>query len=246
MITKRGVEKPPRMYAVRAKNMLKIGHRGAMGYAPENTLASFTKALELGVDGIELDVRLCRSGELVVIHDERVERTTNGKGRVRDLSLLELKMLDAGQGERISSLEEVLDTLDSFVRVDIELKEAGTAAPTAEALRRRIQKRGGKAEDFLVTSFDHHELIRFHYLLPEIPFGPLLVAKPLTYARLAQEMEAQVILPYFEYLDSDFVRDAHERDLQVIAWTVNRPEDIRRMAEIGVDGMVSNFPDRLP
>ncbi|MBI4765992.1 MAG: glycerophosphodiester phosphodiesterase [Deltaproteobacteria bacterium] len=225
--------------------MLKIGHRGAMGYAPENTLDSFAKALELGVDGIELDVHLCRSGETVVIHDSRVDRTTNGQGKVREMTLGELKDLDAGNGNPILTLEEVLDFVDRRALIDIELKAKGTAGPVAAMIRQYLESRGWKPDLFLITSFDHHELKRCHELIPYIPFGPLLAAKPLDYARIAQAMEANRIMPFFEFLDENFVQDAHQKGIKVITWTVNRFDDIKEVLAMGVDGIISNYPDRL-
>lgn len=225
--------------------MLKIGHRGAMGYAPENTLDSFTKALELGVDGIELDVHLCRSGEPVVIHDARVNRTTNGQGKVREMTLRELKELDAGNGNHILTLEEVLGFVDRRALIDIELKTEGVGGPVATTIVRFIESQGWKPEQFMITSFDHHELKRCHELIPHIPFGPLLAAKPLDYARMAQDMKADGIMPFFEFLDEKFVQDAHQRGLKVITWTVDRPDDIKKVMEMGVDGIISNYPDRL-
>ena len=225
--------------------MLKIGHRGAMGYAPENTLASFAKALELGVDGIELDVHLCKSGELVVIHDGRVDRTTNGKGTVIDMTLAELKQLDAGEGQRISTFSEVLNFVDRRAIIDIELKAEGTGKPVADVINLYIQKQGWEKEGFILSSFDHHELKRCHDLIPDVPFGPLIAAKPLDYALLAQKMNADLIMPFFEFLDRKFVQDAHQRGLKVFTWTVNRPEEIKKILSIGVDGIISNYPDRL-
>jgi len=225
--------------------MLKIGHRGAMGYAPENTLASFAKALELGVDGIELDVHLCKSGELVVIHDRRVNRTTNGKGAVIDMTLAELKKLDAGKGQRIPTLSEVLDFVNRRAIIDIELKAEGISKSVAEVVRKYIQEFGWKNDLFMISSFDHHELMRCHGMIPEVPFGPLIAAKPLNYALFAQSMKADTIMPLYEFLNDEFVKDAHQRGLKVMTWTVNRPEDIKKMLNIGVDGIISNYPDRL-
>jgi glycerophosphoryl diester phosphodiesterase len=225
--------------------MLKIGHRGAMGYAPENTLGSFAKALELGVDGIELDVHVCKSGEVVVIHDERIDRTTNGKGLVKEMTLQELKGLDAGKGERILTLQEVLDFVDRRAFIDIELKAEGISDSVAHIMRKYIQERGWKNGGFMISSFDHHELKRCHDVLPDIPFGPILAAKPLDYARMAQDMKAEAIMPFFEFLDKNFVQDAHQRGLKVITWTVNRLDDIKKVLDMGVDGIISNFPDRL-
>jgi len=225
--------------------MLKIGHRGAMGYAPENTLASFDKALELGVDGIELDVHLCKSGELVVIHDARVNRTTNGKGLVIDKTLEEIKILDAGNGQHIPTLSEVLDFVDRRAVIDIELKAEGIGKSVAEILRRYIQEYGWKNDLFMISSFDYHELKRCHDSIPEVPFGPIIAAKPLDYALFAQSMKADTIMPFYEFLNGEFVQDAHQRGLKVMTWTVNRPEDIKKMLNIGVDGIISNYPDRL-
>ncbi len=225
--------------------MLKIGHRGAMGYAPENTLTSFAKALELGVDGIELDVHLCRSGELVVIHDGRVDRTTNGKGYVIDMTLEELKKLDAGKSQRIPMLSEVLDFVNRRALIDIELKAEGISMSVAEVVRKYIQEFGWKNDLFMISSFDHHELMRCHDMIPEVPFGPLIGAKPLDYAFFAQSMKADTIMPFYEFLNGEFVQDAHRRGLKVVTWTVNRPDDIKKMLSIGVDGIISNYPDRL-
>jgi glycerophosphoryl diester phosphodiesterase len=225
--------------------MLKIGHRGAMGYEPENTLTSFAKALELGVDGIELDVRPCRSGELVVIHDALLDRTSNGKGLVIDTTLEEIKRLDAGKGQVIPTLPQVLDLVDRRAIIDIELKAEGVGQAVAGILDRYIKKHGWRKDLFILSSFDHHELRRCHDLIPHVPFGPLIAAKPLDYASLAREMGADMIAPFYEFLDEDFVQDAHQKGLKVITWTVNRPEDIKAMRKIGVDGIISNYPDRL-
>jgi len=225
--------------------MLKIGHRGAMGYAPENTLASFAKALELGVDGIELDVHLCKSGELVVIHDARVNRTTNGKGSVLDKTLEEIKILDAGNGQHIPTLSEVLDFVNRRAIIDIELKAEGIGKSVAKVVHHYIQEQGWGKNLFMISSFDHHELMRCHNMIPEVPFGPLIAAKLLDYALFAQAMQADAIMPFYEFLDGEFVQDAHQRGLKVITWTVNRPDDIKKMLNFGVDGIISNYPDRL-
>jgi glycerophosphoryl diester phosphodiesterase len=233
------------MDAVERIIMLKIGHRGAMGYGPENTVDSFAKALEFGVDGIELDVHVCKSGEVIVIHDDRVERTTNGQGKVTEMTLRELKELDAGKGERIPTLQEVLDFVDRRAVIDIELKAEGIAGAVADILHQYIQEQGWKESHFMISSFDHHELKRCHDLIPEVPFGPIIAAKPLDYALLAQAMNADAIIPFHEFLDLNFVRDAHQRGVKVIAWTVNRQEDIEKVLNMGVDGIISNYPDRL-
>ena len=225
--------------------MLKIGHRGAMGYGPENTINSFAKALELGVDGIELDVHVCKSGEVVVIHDDRVDRTTNGHGIVVEMTLQELKKLDAGKGERIPTLKEVFDFVDRRAIIDIELKAEGISGSVADIIRQYILEQGWINTQFMISSFDHHELKRCHEQIPDVPFSPIIAAKPLDYALMAQAMNADSIKPFFEFLDFNFVQDAHQRGVKVITWTVNRRDDIKRVLNMGVDGIISNYPDRL-
>ena len=154
--------------------MLKIGHRGAMGHEPENTLCSFQKALELGVDMIELDVYVLKTGELVVIHDDKVDRTTNGHGYVIDKSFKEIRSLDAGQGEKIPTLNEVFGLVDKKVPINVELKGEGTAIPVAKLIEQYINDKGWTEEHFLVSSFDHPELKKFKELKPNIRIGALI------------------------------------------------------------------------
>src|SRR3990167_11327492 len=132
------------------QNMLKIGHRGACGYAPENTLKSFQRAIDLGVDMIELDVQLCKSGELVVIHDDTVNRTTDGSGFVKKIKLKNLKKLDAGEEERIPTLEEILNLVDRRVKVNIELKGPKTAKPVLKLIDEYIKTKGWNIDDFII------------------------------------------------------------------------------------------------
>jgi len=224
--------------------MVLIGHRGAMGYAPENTLKSFKKALELNVDMVELDVYRCKTGELVVIHDDRLERTTNGIGYVEDKTFIELRKLDAGEGEKIPLLTEVLDFIDKRVPINIELKGINTAEGVAEVIREHII-RGWSYDDFLVSSFNHHELSHIKQILPEIQIGALLIGLPITYAQFAQDLHAYSLNISIEFINQDFVNDAHTRGLKVYVFTVNHPEDMNRLRVLGVDGVFSNVPDKL-
>lgn len=224
---------------------LKIGHRGACGYEPENTLSSFSRALQLGVDMVELDVHICRTGETVVIHDSRLERTTNGNGDVALKSLDELKSLDAGGGERIPLLTEVLDLVNMSTVVNIELKGEGTACSVDRIVRSCINEKGWSPESFLVSSFDHYELKAFSALNPEIRLGALTAGIPIGYAEFAHALGAFSVNLSREFINSTFIHDAHNRGLKVLVYTVNEPDEIRRIREMGVDGIFSNFPDRL-
>jgi glycerophosphoryl diester phosphodiesterase len=227
------------------KKILKIGHRGAMGHEPENTLRSFKKALALNVDAIELDVYVCKTGELVVIHDDKVDRTTNGIGYTEDKTFVELRQLDAGKGELIPTLEEVLDLVDKSVIVNIELKGRSTAIATYQVIDKYIKEKGWSELDFMVSSFDHHELNKFKHLYPQIPIGVLLEGVPLSYADCAVELNAQSINLSLDFINQDFVDDAHQKGLQVYVYTVNDYDDIAKVKKLNIDGIFCNFPERL-
>lgn len=229
----------------KAKTFMKIGHRGAMGYEPENTLLSFKKALELGVDAIELDVYVCKSGELVVIHDDKVDRTTNGKGYVMEKNFDELRSLDAGKGEKIPTLSEVLDLVNKKIKVNIELKGVGTAKPVSNLIEKYIKDKGWKYDDFIVSSFNHYELKEFGELNPSVKIGALIVGIPIGFAEFAEKLNASFVNLCVEFISQEFVDDAHRRGIEVYVWTVNDADEIRRMKSLGVDGIFSNFPDRL-
>lgn len=227
------------------KEFLKIGHRGACGYAPENTLLSFKKALELNVDMIELDVRICKTGEIVSIHDDTVDRTTDGKGRVKTMSLSELKKLDAGRGEKIPLLNEILDLVNRRARVNIELKGPDTAVPVVELIEEYIKKRCWLPDDFLLSSFDRRELIECRKLNPAIRIGVNIDSVPPGYSEFAEKMGAWSIHPSSECVNSKIVDDAHGRGMKVFVWTANTREEIGRLKQLNVDGIFSNYPDLI-
>lgn len=223
----------------------KIGHRGAMGHAPENTIKSFKKALEFNVDIIEFDVYVCKSGELVVIHDDKVDRTTNGKGFVIEKTLDELKNLDAGDGEKIPLLSEVLDIINKKAKINIELKGPNTAKAVNDLIEIFVQNKGWKYEDFIISAFNHYELKQFNELNPNIEIGALISGIPIGFAEFAEKVNAKYVNLYVEYINQDFVDDAHNRGMKVLVWTVNDYDDIERMKALNVDGIFSDFPDRL-
>ncbi len=227
------------------KAIIKIGHRGAKGYIAENTLESFAKAMELGIDAIELDVQVCKSGELVVFHDHRVERLTNGIGRIEDLEYKYLKKLDAGNGAIIPTLEQVLDLIDNKVIVNIELKSKNSAKEVAKLTELYINKHNWKKTNFLISSFDHIELLQFKKLSPEINIGALTASIPTNYALFAENLGAYSINISLEFTNQAYVDDAHKRGLKVFVYTVNHPKDIAICKAMGVDGIFSDFPDRL-
>ena len=223
--------------------LINIGHRGAMGHAPENTLVSFKKAIKLGVDMVELDVYQI-DNELIVLHDDRLDRTTNAEGYVWDYSFTQLRQLDAGNGEQIPTLQEVIDIIPSKVKINIELK-GRTATKAVVELINRLAKSKHEKKRFLLSSFIHQELKLARKFDKEIPLGALCCAEPLKLAKFAEDLHAYSVNPSVEFVTEAFVNDAHERGLKVFAYTVNHPADIQRLHEMGVDGVFSNFPERV-
>lgn len=221
-----------------------IGHRGARGHAPENTLLSIDTGMRLGADMIEFDVQTCDQ-ELVVIHDPRVERTTNGQGRVDQVSFDYLRSLDAGQGQQIPTLQEVLDLVEARLPINIELKSAsGTGARVAALLRDALAE-GWSPNQFLVSSFHLPELYEFKQIAPELPVAALVCGVPLDWAACAIELGASALNISAEFADPRLVHDAHARGLKVYAYTVNHPQDIAAMRAAGIDGVFSDYPDRV-
>ncbi len=214
---------------------LAVAHRGASAYEPENTIRAVRRALELGANAIEVDVRVTRDRKLAVIHDETLDRTTSGSGRVREYTLAELKKLDAGMGERIPSLEEVLDAAGRALLV-VELKDPDAVGELASALAGR--KRA------VAVSF-YHNAIRELRRLIDIDLGVIFSCRPVNPARLAQDAGATMLLPRHKYIDRELIREAHREGLRVVAWTVDSPARMRELMEAGVDGIASNRPDLL-
>ena len=227
------------------RKILKIGHRGAMGHEPENTIRSFKKALDLNVDAVELDVYVCKTGELVVIHDDKVDRTTNGKGYTEEKTFSELRMLDAGKGELIPTLDEVLNLIDKQIIVNIELKGRNTALAVSNIINKYIKEKGWTENHFMVSSFDHYELVAFKEFSPTISIGALMEAIPYGYANFATEINAQSVNLSLDFINQKFVDDAKSKNLKVYVWTVNDHDDIERIKALGVDGIFCNFPERL-
>lgn len=227
-----------------------MGHRGAMGHAPENTMASFKKAVEMGVEAIELDVHLSKDGKLVVIHDETVDRTTNGKGEVADLTLAELQALDAGSwfapefaGERIPTLEEVLTWARDRVPVVIEVKfnrqiEAITMATVAEV------DRLGMGDQVAVISFDHHVPLGVKQHRPDWITATLYVGRPVDPVGIASAAHANGLLPMWGLLTPDQVAKAHAAGLWVGVWAPGSEAEIKHSADMGADMIGTNYPDR--
>lgn len=225
--------------------MLKIGHRGAKAHVAENTVESFRQALNLGADGIELDAHVCATGELVIIHDFTVDRTTNGTGDVSKLTLTELKALVVDGRYSIPTLTEVLEAVDKNCFINIEMKGRHTAQPVADFVQQCVEEKGYSYADFIVSSFQREELQTISNINSRINVGILTQASVKQAMEWAEEFSAVAIHPHFSLLTEGNVKKAQEAGLKVYTWTVNEPEDIERVKSYGVDGIISDYPERL-
>jgi glycerophosphoryl diester phosphodiesterase len=225
--------------------MLKIGHRGAKGYAPENTLLSFQKAIEMGVDGIELDVHLSADGEIMVIHDATIDRTTNGQGIVNSLSLRELKSFRIEKEHEIPTLIEVLNLVNKRCIINIELKGKGTAIPVVALIEKYVLEKNWQYPHFLISSFDWVSLLDIHLAKPVIPLGVLTEYDVDLAFAFAKYIQAQSIHSYFHLLSKEKTAKMQESGLQVIAWTVNEEEDIQKIKSFHINGIITDYPDRI-
>ncbi len=221
-----------------------IGHRGAAGLAPENTLLSIDTAIRAGAAWVEVDVQH-HDDQLWVLHDLTVDRTTNGHGLLADLSAAQIRALDAGRGEPIPTLPDVLDLVEQRVGINIELKTwNGCAAAVAACLKDYLAE-GWSPSRIMVSSFHLPELWEFKQLLPQIPLGVLYCGVPLDWAGIALELGARCLNISGEFVDAKLLADAHQRGLRVNVYTVNDAEELQRLRAIGVDGVFTDFPDRM-
>jgi glycerophosphoryl diester phosphodiesterase len=224
--------------------MLVIGHRGAMGHETENTLASIQKAMDLGVDMIEIDVFKIESGEIVVFHDDRLERLSNAGGRIEDYNIDELRKVILDGNHKIPMLQDVLKLIDHKVPLNIELKGANTTDRVNFIIEYNIKERGWALKDFLISSFKWEELESMRSYNPEISIAVLTEGDPLKAIPIAKKLNAVAINPSFETLNSDIVKAIHNEGFKVYTWTVNEPKDIEVMRSYKVDGIFTNFPER--
>jgi len=220
--------------------VLIIAHRGASAYEPENTLRSVKRALELGADMVEVDVHTSRDGHIVVIHDTTVDRTTDGKGCVKDMTLKELKRLDAGLGEQIPTLEEVIELVRGRAQLVIEIKVPGTEERVLQIIEERVME-----NETLITSFYHPVIKRIKELSPYLRTGVIVASRPIKPAQLALDANSDALFPKHTFVDLQMVEETHKYNLVVYPWTVNTINEILPLIEMRVDGIVTNKPDIL-
>ncbi len=219
--------------------LLKIGHRGARAYEPENTLRSFQKAIELGVDAVELDVRKTKDNEIVVIHNVDVNKTTDGSGSVSDFTLEEIKRFVTEKGEKIPTLTEVLDSVGKRVKVLVELKETGIEEQVLGLIRQK-----GLIEKVVIVSFHEDALRKVRELDGEVATG-LIYVRHKNPIQAALELKAEYLLSLYRFTHSANIKKAHEKGLKVIVWTINNEEEVAEYRKKGVDGIATDRPDIL-
>ncbi|MCM4168600.1 glycerophosphodiester phosphodiesterase [Arenibacter sp. H213] len=224
---------------------LVIGHRGAMGHATENTLESIQTAMDLGVDMLEIDVFKTRDGEIVVFHDSSLKRLTGQPGNIEELDLKAVKALTLARNTKIPTLKEVLDLMKGETMLNIELKGAHTAESVNEIINHYINKGNWELKDFLISSYKWDELKRIRELNGKIPIAVLIQKDPLDAIPIGHELKAMVIIPNYKKLTKKNVRILHEEGFKIYPYTVNGYLQIKRMARMGVDGIITNYPNRV-
>ena len=231
--------------------MLIIGHRGARGYIAENTLESIQKALDLNVDGVEIDVYQCASGEIVVFHDSKLNRLTSNRGFIEKTNFDELNTILVKGKYKIPTLEQVLELIAGNILLNIELKGKNTAIPTATILKKYLQNSQSDIKKLIVSSKNWDELALFKNQNTGIPIGVLshtylLLEKGLNdIIKKGKDLNAVAIHPKFSLLSKRAIDRMHSSGFLVYSWTINRPKDIKRAIQLGVDGIITDFPDRI-
>jgi len=229
-----------------------IAHRGVKAYAPENTMASFQLAVESKADGVEFDIKLTKDGEIIIIHDLTVDRTTNGTGRVKDFSLAEIQKLDAGNffsakfiGEPIPLLSDVLKNLPSHFIINIEITNYGSVFDGLAKKAVNLVKELGVEKHVIFSSFFPTNLLITKKNAPEIPVAILANAGLsgwLSRSNLISGISPQYVHPYLSDVNKNFVDRQHDMGRKVNVWTVNDPGEIERLANIKVDGIITDDP----
>jgi glycerophosphoryl diester phosphodiesterase len=217
-----------------------MGHRGAPADEPENTLGSFRRALAVGVAAVELDVQLTKDGRLAVIHDETLDRTTNGRGPVRDFTLAELKKLDAGRGEPIPSLEEVFDLVQGQAHLMVELKQPEAAGALLDFFQARRA-----FECATIISFWHPAVKALKQAEPRLDTGVLMVGCPADPVGLARAARAGTLALNFRYVNRELVDAAHQQDIKVMVWNIDDPETLKPYLAMNLDAICTNRPQEI-
>ena len=228
-------------------NTLSIGHRGAKGYVAENTYESISKAIELGADGIEIDVFKCASGELVLFHDKNLKELTGESGLIENLTTKQLEQFLVLGKYKIPTLTDVLKRIEKPLFVNIELKGLNTAQATSKIITDLSKSTSWSLENFIVSSFNWDELEQFRSIDKNTPVG-VLVSKSMSMneaIEFGKKINAQAIHPNFKLLNQKTIKKIKNNGFKIYTWTVNDKIDIDLMKELNVDGIISDYPDRI-
>ena len=228
-------------------NTLSIGHRGAKGYVAENTYESISKAIQLGVDGIEIDVFKCASGELVLFHDKDLKELTGESGLIENLTIKELEQFLVQGKYKIPTLKDVLTRIEKPLFVNIELKGLNTAQATSKIIADVSRSTSWSLEHFIVSSFNWDELELFRSIDKNTSVG-VLVSKSMSIneaIEFGKKINAQAIHPNFKLLNDKTVKKIKNNGFKIYTWTVNNEDDINFMKRLKVDGIISDYPDRI-
>jgi glycerophosphoryl diester phosphodiesterase len=230
--------------------LLRVGHRGAKGHAPENTMISFMMGADMGVTAVETDVHLSKDGEVVLIHDHSVDRTTNGHGFVKDMTLAELKKLDAGSwydarfaGERIPTLTELLTWAKDRVGIAIEIKNGPIYYPDIAEKTIRLLREHGMERQVILISFDHFVVREAKQIAPEIATGILYVGGLVDAVAAARAALADAVHPNWTFVTPELVRTVHEAGLMISPWNPNDLPTLRMLSQMGVDSVGTDYPE---
>ena len=228
------------------ESILNIGHRGAKGHIAENTIASIHKAIELGADGIEIDVFLCKSGEIVLFHDKTLEKLTNGVGNIEDKNLEELRKLKVlNSSYSIPTLEEVLKSIGKDVFLNIELKGRNTAEGSLNLIKKYIERNKIEFNNILFSSFNWEELKDLRSLSDKVQLALITEQDPLLAIDYALKLKAVAINPNYKDLNEQIISKINEKGLKIYTWTVNSKIQIDRLKVLNVNGIITDFPDRF-
>lgn len=227
-----------------------LGHRGAAGTSPENTLLSFARGLELGVDGFEFDVQLSRDGQVVICHDERVDRTSDGIGWIKDFSLLELKKLNFGiqfqEQAAIPTLAELLEMLRGKpLTLNVEIKTGLIEYPGIVDKVAQLLEEYHMTSQSIVSSFEHQTILEVIDNYPHLKTGLLYECGLISPWLYAQNLGANHLHPHFAFVTPELVRESHLRGIGIHTWTVNEPWEMERAASSGADIIITNYPERF-
>ena len=228
-------------------NVVRIGHRGSKGYVAENTLESINHAILLGVAGIEIDVFKCLSGELVLSHENNLKRLTGKSGQLEKLTLGELKKFLVVGKYKIPTLIDVLKTIETPLFVNIELKGLNTAQATSKIITNLSKSTSWRLENFIISSFNWNELEQFRSIDKNTPVG-VLVSNSMSIneaIEFGKKINAQAIHPNFKLLNEKTVKKIKNNGFKIYTWTVNSKDDINYMKKFKVDGIISDFPDKI-